>query len=69
MEWIPFVGSWNSFVTRDLAIPGTAIKLNSGEVLLIGDINSIGGCCECCAGVETAQVIEGYAVVWNGDTK
>lgn len=55
--------SKNFFPT--LAKSGTLIELESGKVLLIGDINEEGGVCNDCLGINKSDIIKRYAVIYS----
>ena len=44
LDWEPWVGNWNNLEL----IPGMYVKLDTGHVYLIGDLNKNGGLCNCC---------------------
>lgn len=50
MEWKAYHGTWYDFKHKDhLNTPGTIIEIqNPNRVIVIGNINEVGGTCSCC---------------------
>ena len=44
--------------------PGMLLKLESGEVLLIGHTSPLGGSCDCCSKVDT-DIEDSNVVAWT----
>jgi hypothetical protein len=59
MDWIEYGKTWSDFWNENLNNAGTKIVVDDRE-LLIGDINELGGCCDCCRGVQRDAVITKY---------
>ena len=55
-----FNDTWEKFRRAGLNKPGIVIRLFSGEVFLIGDINEQGGVCNCCQDVFDTTMIKNY---------
>lgn len=53
----------DSFVNRRLDNAGTQIRLKGGRAYLIGDINQLGGSCDCCTAVDGSDIVEAYRVL------
>lgn len=75
--WIAYNKSWEEFCAADLNQPGTQIDvrdfvdLNVCHVHTIGDINKLGGVCDCCPEVLGKQTIRRYRVLvasWREST-
>jgi len=54
----------DSFRKRNLANPGTLIRMSNGNEFLIGDINSIRGVCDDCTEFNETEIVMAYRVVW-----
>lgn len=70
MNWVEYGKGFGEMRDADLAKPGVVIELagSGGEdtcQLLIGDINELGGICDCCRDVSRSEVVLRYAVVWE----
>ena len=65
-EWIDYGKSWSKFCTENLNRSGTQIEvqdfndLTKQDVYLIGDINKLGGVCDCCSGVLPGETVIRY---------
>lgn len=52
--------TWEEFFSDELNEPGTIIETESGSEYLIGDINTTGGICDCCTGINKNTIIVNY---------
>lgn len=50
---------------RHMAKPGLLIELQCGKQLLIGHLNTSGGVCDDCSGIEDEDIIVRYSVIWE----
>lgn len=57
--------SCNDFYHSEINRPGTLIQLESGKVMLIGDINTAGGVCNDCAGIDDDDKIIKYSILFE----
>lgn len=48
MKWITINKPWHEFYDTDLCQPGVLVREADGNHVLIGDVNSDGGKCDCC---------------------
>ena len=65
--WSGYNGTFWKFKREGLNRPGTLIKTKFG-ISLIGDINELGGCCDCCRDIEDLVQVEQFRVVELGNT-
>lgn len=64
-NWIAVDMDFYDFKYSDLSKPGVLVKLDDDRVLLIGDINGLGGTCDDCPGVGYEEKVVAYCVVWE----
>lgn len=66
MNWINYGKTFKEFRHEGLAKPGVIVELEDTEPeqLLIGDINELGGVCDCCDVGDGSKVTR-YAIVWE----
>jgi hypothetical protein len=57
--WLEYGKTFDEFMKQGLAETGTAIYVGD-EKILIGDVNGIGGSCDCCAGVGRGNIVSHY---------
>lgn len=59
-------GNWNRRrALKKLFEVGNVLRTESGQMILVGDVNELGGECDCCGWVENFQdpIVE-WAKVW-----
>lgn len=64
-EYLENMEEADTFCGRGLAQPGVLIRMATGWEFLIGDINALGGQCDCCLGPLPTDVVKEYKVVWQ----
>ena len=64
--WIKFDASRLDFYNLGLGKPGTQIQTLK-EILLIGDMNELGGACDCCAAIHNEEIILRYGILGVAD--
>ena len=61
-EWINYGKTWKEFEDAHLNNPGTQIDID-GDEMLIGEINTMGGECECCHFASIYSIVKRYRVL------
>ena len=57
--WIEYGLPYGTFQPTDLNCSGTSIQTKDSQYL-IGDINELGGVCDCCTGIRQEEIILRY---------
>lgn len=64
-EWIDFHDTFGAFCRANLSVAGTLVERGSGEHVLIGHVNELGGYCDDCLMLHSGTQITRYAVIWT----
>jgi len=68
-EWIYVDMDWDGFCDHGFNKPGVLIEfiddIDTAHIKLIGDINELGGECDCCKQIKREHQVTRYKVVWT----
>lgn len=62
-DWIDCDLPWRTFQTSVRV--GMLVELENGDQMLIGSVNELGGCCDCCEEIRGGDIIVRYKQVWS----
>lgn len=65
--WIEYNKTWEQFEIEGLNQPGTIVIIDDNErsSYLIGDVNILGGGCDCCKSIRSENIILRYCQLAN----